>query len=158
MVASLDAFITRLDLDGVDVDLERGSGLKASSNFPQFLSKLIAKLRPQGRVVSCALAQYIIEDTGEDATQTAWLNSYDFINLMIYNTKMMTYTDELGWWTTKRNVPKANLTWGVEFSSKTSVDYAKQLTVASKAYGGIMAWELSQPTAPPLWKAIQDTL
>jgi GH18 family chitinase len=158
MVTNLDAFITRLHLDGVDVDLERGNGLTAASNFPKFLSALIAKLRPQGRVVSTALAQYIIEDTKEDATKTAWLSSYDFINLMIYNTNMSTYTKELGWWTSTRNVAKNKLTWGVEFSAKTSVDYAKQLTTASKAYGGIMAWELSQPTAPPLWKAIQDTL
>jgi len=157
-VANLDAFLTRLDLDGVDVDLERGNALKADGNFPEFLSKLIAKLRPQGRVVSTALAQYIIEDTGDDATKTAWLNSYDFINLMIYSTNMSTYTKELAWWKTTRNVPGNKLTWGVDFSSKTSVDYAKQLTTASKADGGVMAWELSQSVAPTLWKAIQDTL
>jgi chitinase len=157
LVANLDAFITRLDLDGVDVDLERGAALKSTGNFPEFLSKLIAKLRPQGRVVSTALAQYIIEDTGDDATKTAWLASYDFINLMIYSPNMSTYTSELSWWT-KRGIPKNKLTWGVEFSNKTSADYAKQLTTASKAYGGVMAWDLSQPTAPTLWKAIQDTL
>jgi chitinase len=146
-------------LDGVDVDLERGNALKANGNFPAFLAKIIATLRPQGRVVSCALAQYIIEDTGDDAVTTKkWLDTYDFINLMIYNPNLSTYTKELTWWTTERNIDKSKLTWGVEFSSKTSVDYAKQLTTASKAYGGIMAWELSQPTAPALWKAIQDTL
>ncbi|HXK18758.1 MAG TPA: glycosyl hydrolase family 18 protein, partial [Polyangiaceae bacterium] len=159
MVTNLDALVTRLNLDGVDVDLERGSGLKASTNFPMFLSKLIAKLRPQGRVVSCALAQYIIEDTGDDAATTAaWLNTYDFINLMIYNNNMNTYTSELNWWTTKRNIPKNKLTWGVDFSGGTNVDMVKQLTVASKAYGGVMAWELSQQAAPPLWKAVQDSL
>jgi hypothetical protein len=159
MVDNLDAFVKRLDLDGVDVDLERGSGLKSSTNFSKFLSQLIAKLRPQGKVVSCALAQYIIEDTGDSVdTTAAWLNTYDFINLMIYNSNMSTYTKELDWWTGQRKIPKTKLTWGVEFSSKTSADYAKQLTTASKQYGGVMAWELSQPTAPNLWKAIQDTL
>lgn len=159
MVDNLDAFIKRLDLDGVDVDLERGNGLKASTNFPKFLSALIAKLRPQGKVVSCALAQYIIEDTGDDAdTTAAWLNTYDFINLMIYNPNMGTYTKELDWWTGQRKIPKGKLTWGVEFSNKTSADYAKQLTTASKGYGGIMAWELSQPTASTLWPAIQSAL
>ena len=159
MVNNLDAFITRLDLDGVDVDLERGPNLKASTNFPMFLSKLIAKLRPQGRVVSTALAQYIIEDTGDDAATTAaWLNTYDFINLMIYTNNMSTYTNELNWWTTKRNIPKNKLTWGVDFGGNTSADMIKQLTIASKAYGGIMAWELSQKAAPPLWMAVQQSL
>jgi len=159
MVTNLDAFITRLDLDGVDVDLERGKNLKANTNFPMFLSKIIAKLRPQGKVVSCALAQYIIEDTGDDAATTAaWLNTYDFINLMIYVNNMNTYTSELNWWTTKRNIAKSKLTWGVDFSGSTNADMVKQLTIASKAYGGVMAWELSQKAAPPLWKAVQDSL
>ncbi|HVY30348.1 MAG TPA: glycosyl hydrolase family 18 protein [Polyangiaceae bacterium] len=159
MVDNLEAFIKRLDLDGVDVDLERGNGLKASTNFPKFLSTLIAKLRPQGKVVSCALAQYIIEDTGDNAdTTAAWLNTYDFINLMIYNPNMSTYTKELDWWTTQRKIPKSKLTWGAELSNKTSTDYAKQLTTASKEYGGIMAWELSMPTATTLWPAIQSAL
>jgi chitinase len=159
MVDSLDAFITRLDLDGVDVDLERGSGLKVSTNFPDFLAKLIAKLRPQGKVVSTALAQYIIEDTGDDASKTApWLTSYDFINLMIYNKNIDVYTKELSWWTTQRNIPKSKLTWGVDFTGATNATTIKALTEASKAYGGVMAWELSQDAAPPLWKAVQDSL
>ena len=159
MVDSLDAFITRLNLDGVDVDLERGSGLKVSTNFPDFLAKLIAKLRPQGKVVSTALAQYIIEDTGDDASKTApWLTSYDFINLMIYNKNIDVYTKELNWWTTQRNIPKSKLTWGVDFTGATNAATVKALTQASKAYGGVMAWELSQDAAPPLWKAVQDSL
>src|SRR5262249_34462150 len=98
MVNNLDAMLTRQDLDGVDVDLERGKNLKASTNFPMFLSTLIAKLRPQGRIVSTALAEYIIEDTGDDAATTAkWLLTYDFINLMIYSNNMSTYTNELNW-------------------------------------------------------------
>ena len=159
MVDNLDALITRLDLDGVDVDLERASGLKVSTNFPDFLAKLIAKLRPQGRVVSTALAQYIIEETGDDASKTApWLNSYDFINLMIYNKDMNVYTKELSWWTTQRNIPKSKLTWGVDFTGGTNAATVKALTTASKSYGGVMAWELSQDAALPLWKAVQDTL
>lgn len=157
MVANLDAFITRLDLDGVDVDLERGDSMRSNGNFPEFASKLVAKLRPEGKIVTAALAQYIVEAAGNDATVTSWLNSYDFINLMIYSTDMTTYTKELDWWT-KKGIAKNKLTWGVEFSSRLSVDMVKQLTTASKAYGGVMAWELSQNTAPTLWKAIQDTL
>lgn len=159
MVDNLDAFITRLDLDGVDVDLERGSGLKVSTNFPDFLSKLIAKLRPKGKVISTALAQYIIEDTGDDASKTApWLTSYDFINVMIYNKDMNVYTKEMTWWTTQRNIPKSKLTWGVDFTGGTSSPTIQALTKASEAYGGVMAWELSQKDAPTYWKAVQDSL
>jgi hypothetical protein len=159
MVDNLDAFITRLDLDGVDVDLERGSGLKVSTNFPDFLGKLIAKLRPKGKVISTALAQYIIEDTGDDAGKTApWLTSYDFINVMIYNKDMNVYTKEMSWWTSQRNIPKNKLTWGVDFTGGTSSATLQALTKASEAYGGVMAWELSQKDAPTYWKAVQDSL
>jgi hypothetical protein len=35
---------------------------------------------------------------------------------------------------------------------------AKQLTTASKAYGGVMVWEYSQSTEPSLWPAVQSSL
>jgi chitinase len=158
MVANLDALITRLNLDGVDVDLERGSYMRSDGNFPEFVSKLVAKLRPEGKIVTAALAQYIVEAAGSDAIVTSWLNSYDFINLMIYSTSMTAYTSELNWWTTNKKMPKNKLIWGVLFSSQLSVDTVRQLTIASKAFGGIMGWELSQSTAPTQWKAIQDAL
>ena len=159
MVDNLDAFIKRLDLDGVDVDLERPAGLKISTNFPDFLAALIAKLRPQGKVVSTALAQYIIEETNDDASKTEpWLSSYDFINLMIYNKDISVYNKELNWWTTQRHIDKSKLTWGVDFTGPTNAATVKTLTEASKAYGGVMAWELSSDPALPLWKVVQDSL
>ena len=51
-----------------------------------------------------------------------------------------------------------NLTWGVEFSTKLSVEMAKQLTTASEAYGGIMLWEYSLGGEAQLWLAIQGSL
>ena len=158
LVANLDAFVTRLDLDGVDVDLERGTLMKSSGNFPAFVKKLTSTLQPEGKLVTSALAQYIVEDAGSDATITAWLKSYDFINLMIYSTNMNDYTQELDWWTTTKGMPKNDLVWGVEFTSNLSVNLVKQLTTASKAYGGIMVWEYSQSTEPQLWPAIQGSL
>jgi GH18 family chitinase len=158
MVTNLDAMITRLNLDGVDVDLERGASMRSSGNFPEFVSKLVAKLRPEGKLVTAALAQYIVQAAGSDATVTSWLNSFDFINLMIYTTNKDDYTKELDWWTNSKGIPKNKLTWGVLFDNNLSVDLVKQLTTMSKAYGGIMAWEYSQRTTPTLWKAIQDTL
>jgi GH18 family chitinase len=158
MISNMDAFLKRLDLDGVDVDLERGPNMKTSTNFPQFVNKLVATLRPEGKLVTAALAQYIVEDMGIDATNTAWMKQYDFINLMIYSSNMNTYTSELNFWTTKTGVAKNHLVWGVIFSGQTSASYAKQLTTASKAYGGVMVWEYSQGTEPTLWPAIQSAL
>jgi GH18 family chitinase len=158
MIANMDAFLKRLDLDGVDVDLERGSGMKTGTNFPMFVNKLVSTLRPEGKLVTAALAQYIAEDTGLDATSTGWMKQYDFINLMIYNTNMNTYTSELNFWTTKVGAAKTKLVWGIEFSSKLNTDTAKQLTTASKADGGVMIWEYSQGTESTLWPAVQSVL
>jgi GH18 family chitinase len=159
LVANLDALVTRLDLDGVDVDLERGNDMTSSGNFAAFAAQLVSTLRPEGRLVTAALAQYIIEDAGSsDPVVKKWLAAFDFINLMIYSTNMSTYTKELTWWTTNEGMPKDELTWGVEFTSQLTADMAKQLTTASKAYGGVMVWEYSQSTESTLWPAIQSSL
>jgi len=158
LVANLDAFCKRLDLDGVDVDLERGADMKSSGNFPAFVAKLISTFRPEGKLVTTALAQYIVEDAGGDPALMTVIKSFDIVNLMIYSTNMGTYTNELNWWTTTKGVPKSLLTWGIEFSSKLSAAMAKQLTTASKAYGGVMVWEYSQGTEPQLWPAVQDSI
>jgi chitinase len=158
LIANLDAFVTRLDLDGVDVDLERGTDMKSSGNYPEFITKLVAKFRPEGKLVTSALAQYIVEDMGSDATVTQSLNAFDFINLMIYSTNMNTYTSELNWWTGTKGIAKNKLTWGVEFTNNLSVDVAAQLTTASLAYGGVMLWEYTQATEPKLWPAVQGAI
>jgi len=159
LVANLDALVARLDLDGVDVDLERGADMRSSGNFAAFASQLVAKLRPEGKLVTSALAQYIVQDAGaSDPVVKQWLAAFDFINLMIYSTNMSTYTRELAWWTGTEGLPKDKLTWGLEFTSQLTVDMAKQLTTASKAYGGVMVWEYSQKTEPQLWPAVQSSL
>ena len=159
LVANLDALVTRLDLDGVDVDLERGTDMRSTGNFAAFAAALISTLRPKGELVTAALAQYIIQDAGSsDPVVKKWLAAYDFINLMIYSTNMTTYTKELAWWTGTEGLPKDKLTWGVEFTGQLTVDMAEALTTASKAYGGVMVWEYSQKTEPQLWPAIQSSL
>jgi chitinase len=163
LVANLDAFVTRLDLDGVDVDLERGSYMKATGNFPAFVNKVVSTFRPEGKLVTTALAQYIVQDAGGGGAGGAALNavlaSYDFINLMIYSTNMNTYTNELNWWSANTGLPKTKLVWGVDFSpGKLTAAMAKQLTTASKAYGGIMVWEYSLGGEAVLWPAIQGAI
>jgi hypothetical protein len=158
LVANLDALIGRLDLDGVDVDLERGVDMKPTSNYPAFISALISTFRPEGKIVSSALAQYIVQDAGANAGLFTVIKAFDFVNLMIYSTKMSDYTNEVNWWIHTVGVPQAKLTWGVEFTSQLSVATVKQITIASKANGGVMVWEYSQPTEPQLWPAVQSAL
>jgi chitinase len=158
LVADLDAMVTRLNLDGVDVDLERGADMKSSGNFPAFVNKLISTFRPKGELVTAALAQYIIQAAGTDAALLSVLSSFDFINLMIYSTNMSSYTSELNWWTTTTGVPRNKLTWGIQFTNNLSAATATQLTTASKSYGGVMVWEYSQTSEPRLWPAIQSAL
>jgi hypothetical protein len=158
LVANLDALVGRLDLDGVDVDLERGGDMKSTSNYPAFVGALISTFRPEGKIVSSALAQYIVQDAGANAALFTVLNSFDFINLMIYSTNMNDYTNEVNWWVKTVGAPKANLTWGIEFTSQLTVATVQQITMASKAYGGVMVWEYSQPTEPQLWPAVQSAL
>src|SRR5260370_15392911 len=130
--------------------------MKSSGKFSAFVSTLVSTFRPEGKLVTAALAQYIVQDAGGGASLHTVLNSFDFINLMIYSTNMSTYTNELNWWTINTGVPKTKLTWGIQFGNNLSVATAKQLTTASKAYGGVMVLEDSQGTEPPLWPAVSS--
>jgi chitinase len=158
MVTNLDAFIKRLNLDGVDIDLEQGSTLKTNTNFPKFIDKVNTTLKPEGKLVTAALAQYIMEDAGNDATINGWLTAYDFINVMIYDNNFKTYTDTINWWTSNRKVAKDKLVPGVTFDGGESAATVKQVAIMGKDYGGVMAWELSMKSAPTLYKVITDNL
>jgi chitinase len=156
LVSNLDAMISRLNLDGVDVDLERGSMMMSSSNYPAFVSQLLSTFHPEGKLVTTALAQYIVQDANPDPTITATVQSFDFINDMIYSTNMSDYTNEASWWTSTIQLPNDKLVWGVQFTNNLSVGTATQIAMASKAYGGVMCWEYTQPTESQLWPAIQS--
>jgi hypothetical protein len=85
------------------------------------------------------------------------VHSFDFINDMIYTTNISDFTSESNWWTSSPiNLPKTKLVWGVDFEGNSlSASTVTQIATGSKAYGGIMAWEYSQPTEAKLWPAIQ---
>jgi chitinase len=158
MVANLNTMVGKLGLDGVDVDLERGTLMQSSSNYPAFVKALISTLRPQGMLVTTALAQYIAQDAKSDATLMGVFQSFDFINDMIYTTTLSDYSNEASWWTSTQGVDKTKLCLGIEFTSKMSSATAVQITKASKDYGGVMMWEYSQSTEAQLWPAIQGAL
>jgi chitinase len=186
LVAQLGDFVSRFGFDGVDIDIEDGGQLGA--NYTRFVDQTTELLRPQGKLVTAAVAQYLQDGMSDDT-----LHEFDFVNVMIYTT----YDDsvnELAWYKDTKGMAPTDLTLGAAFFGTdstgreygfneimdadgsawqrdnttvngrnvhyTGVDSMKQLADFSKSYGGIMFWELSEDVSGEhsLWKAIQDTM
>jgi chitinase len=166
LVASLDAMCMAMNLDGVDVDLENSGQMTSGTNYPAFISALISTFHGEGKLVTTASAQYLVQGQGTDATIVNAINSFDFINDMIYQTDLGTYTSDASWWTgSPLNLPAQNLVWGICFDGggsgcgNPSVMQIQQLTTASKAYGGMMIWDYTDGSvAPTDWPAVQSQL
>jgi len=77
LVANISTYLTTKNLDGVDVDVEGGS---VNANYAAFIDKLVAKLRPQGKLVTAALAMWF----GNNITNATYAQ-FDFINAMAYD-------------------------------------------------------------------------
>jgi hypothetical protein len=162
LVANLDTMVTAMNLDGVDVDLEDPGSMKSSSNYPALVKQLIATFHPESKLVTTASAQYIVQGQNADAIIVATLNSFDFINDMVYTANMSDFTSEAAWWTGNTiGLPKENLVWGIcfgECGQAPSAATVAQITTASKAYGGIMFWEYTDTSEATLWPAAQSAL
>lgn len=76
-VSNITAYIAAQNLDGIDVDVEGGS---VNANYGPFIDKLVAKLRPGGKLVTAALAQWF-GNSVPDATY----GQFDSINVMSYD-------------------------------------------------------------------------
>lgn len=186
LVENLDAFVAAHHLDGVDVDIEDPNHLGA--DFAAFVNAVVARLRPEGKLVTAAVAQYL-QDSMDDAT----LHTFDFVNVMIYST----YADSvsaLDYYSGTKGVPRSRMTLGAGFFGTdsswneyayadilkadpsawskdqaqvggTTVSYTgmatmKALAEYSKGFGGIMFWELSEDAPGPhsLYAVIQGTM
>jgi chitinase len=186
LVAKLDAFVAAHNFDGVDVDIEDGSNL--GTNYSLFIDKTVSTLRPKGKLITAAVAQYL-QGSMSDTT----LYQFDFVNVMIY-TNYNDSVNQLKFYNQTKNVPKTKLTLGAAFFGTDSsgneyafkdimnadgsawskdqanvngqtVNYTgvasmKMLADYSKGFGGIMFWELSEDVTDShsLYKAIQDTM
>jgi chitinase len=186
LVAKLHDFVAAHDFDGVDIDIEDGGQLGA--NYTMFVDQTVAVLRPEGKLVTAAVAQYLQDGMSDDT-----LHAYDFVNVMIY-TNYDDSVNELAWYKNEKQMAPEDLTLGAAFfgTDNTGREYAyseimnadgnawqgnsanvngrtvhytgpesmKQLAEFSKQYGGIMFWELTEDVEGEhsLWKAIQDTL
>lgn len=76
-VEELALYVDEYDLDGVDVDIEGGS---VDSTYGPFVRKLADRLRPEGHLVTAAVASWFQEGIVNEA-----LFCFDFINLMAYD-------------------------------------------------------------------------
>jgi chitinase len=76
-VNNLVSWVNAENLDGVDVDIE---GDPVNGDYGPFVDKLVAKLRPSGKLVTAALGQWY----GDRVPASAYA-TFDFINLMSYD-------------------------------------------------------------------------
>jgi chitinase len=186
LVSNLDAFVLSHGLDGVDIDIEDAGHLGA--DYATFVNAVVARLRPEGKLVTAAVAEYL-----QGSMQDATLHTFDFVNVMIYST----YADSVAamtYYTNTKSVPPSLVTLGAGFFGGDSggneyaysdilaadpgawaydqtqvngktVNYTgmasmKKLADYAKGFGGIMFWELSEDTtdAHSLYKVIQGEM
>jgi len=179
---AIDAYLRKYNLDGVDVDVEQPKQMGVP--YTTFVNTLVAKLRPQGKLITAAVAQYIQAGAQDDV-----LPLYDIVNVMIYGSYERSVND-MNYWANTKKIPKEKLTLGIGFHnfSQLLANYPNawqvdtvgggayrngevmtyqgentvaRLTQLSAQYGGAMIWELTQddPAGPhSLLKTIQKNL
>jgi hypothetical protein len=186
LVKNLDQLVAAHNFDGVDIDIEDPNHLGA--DYAGFVKAVIATLRPEGKLVTAAVAQYLQDSMGDDT-----LHSFDFVNVMIYSDYNQSVSD-LDYYVNTKQVPKPLLTLGAGFfgtdSGGNEYDYKdilaadgsawskdqatvngktvnytgmasmKKLAEYSKGFGGIMFWELGEDVTDShsLYKVIQSTM
>ena len=172
LVASLDAWCKKYNIDGVDADLEQPTDLGMA--YTVFINKLASTFHPEGKLVTAAVAQYI-----QVGMQDAALKQFDIVNIMVYSTLDRGIT-ALNYYADQKHIPKEKLTLGVAFFGKSKkgeknyneflaaypnawavdsvgggtyfdgvpINYQgeatmKQEVLLGRQYGGIMIWELT---------------
>jgi GH18 family chitinase len=185
LVDNLDAFIKKYDFDGADVDIEDPSNVGAP--FDSFVQKVVDKLRPQGLLVTAAVAQWVHQNASDQV-----LGKFDFLNIMAYTsyddtltqleyffervpnkTKLVAGAAFYGTsepykeWDYKSILAADSSAWSKDVAQVqgstvhyTGVASMKRIAGMSKDWGGIMFWELGEDVSGEhsLWKAIQDTM
>ena len=175
---AIDAYLKKHNLDGVDVDVEQPKQMGVP--YTTFVNTLVAKLRPQGKLITAAVAQYIQAGAQDDV-----LPLYDIVNVMIYGTYERSVND-MNYWANTKKIPKEKLTLGIGFHNFSQVianypnawavdsvgggtyrdgavityqgeNTVARLTQLSAQYGGAMIWELTQddPNVPRIPGALR---
>jgi GH18 family chitinase len=84
LIASLNSYVTQFNLDGVDLDIEDPSNM--GTPYATFASDLASTFHPQGKIVTAAVAQYLMANSGQpNGMPTSTLSLFDFVNVMVYS-------------------------------------------------------------------------
>jgi Glycosyl hydrolases family 18 len=179
VVASLQAFVSAHNLDGVDLDIEDPSNMGAP--FLTFTSALAAAFHPNGKIVTAAVAKYL-----QASMPNAALRQFDLVNIMSYSS-YKSAVGALDYYVNEEKIAPSKLVLGVPFFGATDDDkeesyknilaaypnawkvdlaaggslddglafhYVGESTMAQetqlgKKYGGIMFWDLGNDAPPP---------
>ncbi len=142
---SVDAFVNNLvtyidaqGFDGVDVDVE---GNAVNGNYGPFIDKVVAKLRPKGKLVTAAVAQWY----GNNISNATY-GQFDFLNVMAY--------DHCGTWTSpcEHSTYQAAVDELTFFKSRAPVN---KLVLGIPFYGYCWGTGCSAGTLPYLQIAVQ---
>lgn len=119
-IDELEALMAKFELDGIDVDIEGGS---VDGTYAPFVQRLAQRIRPQGKLVTSAVAAWFSAEIKDDA-----LFCFDFINVMSYDllewagspqpgdhASMDEARDDLRYWTLSRGYPAERTVLGVPF-------------------------------------------
>ncbi|AEU36039.1 glycosyl hydrolase family 18 protein [Granulicella mallensis] len=112
LVNSLATYLTAHNLDGVDVDIEDPNNM--GTPYGTFVSALVSKFRPQGKVISAAVAEYL-----QSAMPDSALHQFDFVNVMVYS-NLSDAQAGLQYYAVTKSVPKNQITLGVPFFGQSS--------------------------------------
>jgi len=191
MVANLDPFLTRLNLDGADIDVENPGEVgninsTSQTNYDKFVEAIVAKLHPEGKLVTAAVAPWV------GGPRLSTISQYDFVNIMVYTSNLDDYTNGVNYF---KALPKTKMTLGAGFygandgdtneisyaqimaadssaytKNQTQVDgetyyytgetAMKAIAAMSKNYGGIMVWDLTEDVTGThsLWTLVQNAM
>ena len=114
LVNSLDRYMRAHNIDGVDLDIEDPSNMGAP--FGTFVQALVHKFRPQGKLVTAAVAKYL-----QDSMPDSALHQFDFINVMNYSSYNAAVT-ALNFYSIQKSVPKNKIVLGVPFFAQNLSD------------------------------------
>jgi len=157
LVNNLDSLLNRLDLDGADIDIEKESKGEVGDLYATFVSKVIAKLHPEGKLVTAAVAQYLQPYMNDDT-----LHSFDFVNIMTYSTNTGDYTSQASYYVNTKGMEKSKITLGIisESDQHTSTSTTTSIMNIAKNYGGAMLWDLAEDNtgSSSTYKAMQNAL
>lgn len=132
LVDSLDKFMQKHHIDGVDLDQESPSNM--GQPLTDFVNALAAKFHPQGKLVTAAVAKYL-----QDSMQDSALRQFDFINVMVY-ADLQRSLAALNYYVNNKHIPKEKVVLGIGFfgtstyGNEREADYNKILAAYPNAW------------------------